>query len=295
MTSLRYNSASLFGVKDIVAVVTGGGSGLGAITTHALVANGAKAVYVLGRRGAALLRTRKNACNPDAVHTIVCDVTSKDNLRAAARLVREQVGYINVLYASSGVIEAATAPPDGSDDIKSLQQKLWKPAVEDFTTTLHVNVTGTFYTAIAFLDLLDEGNKRAAVVAQKSQIVLTSSVSSFARLPFAGFSYSTSKAAVTQLGKMLSTALAPYKIRVNTISPGLFPSEMTQNMTFMQTEGDPREEGAVSPSLVPLERIGTEEEFAGVAVFLASKAGGYLDGAMILLDGGRVGVMPSTY
>ncbi|KID73940.1 Short-chain dehydrogenase/reductase SAT3 [Metarhizium brunneum] len=293
-SSSPYNAASLFGVKELVAVVTGGGSGLGAITTHALVANGAKAVYILGRREEALLTTKKNASNPDVVHTIVCDVTSKDSLAAAANLVREETGYINVLYANSGVIKAATAPHDASDDIKSLQQKLWKPDMEDFTTTLHVNVTGAFYTAIAFLDLLDEGNKRA-IVAAKSQIILISSIASFSRTPLAGFSYSASKAAITQLTKQLSSTLAQYKIRVNAIAPGFFPSEMTQDMPYMKTEKDPREEGALHSSVVPLERVGSEEDFAGVALFLASKAGGYVDGAIILADGGRISLLPSSY
>ncbi|KJK74423.1 hypothetical protein H634G_10330 [Metarhizium anisopliae BRIP 53293] len=278
-SSSPYNAASLFGVKDLVAVVTGGGSGLGAITTHALVANGAKAVYILGRREEALLTTKKNASNPDVVHTIVCDVTSKDSLAAAANLVREETGYINVLYANSGVIKAATAPYDASDDIKSLQQKLWKPDMEDFTTTLHVNVTGAFYTAIAFLGLLDEGNKRATFLAQALRwLFLQRKQSSH---------YSANQ--------QLSSTLAQYKIRVNAIAPGFFPSEMTQDMSYMKTEKDPREEGALHSSVVPLERVGSEEDFAGVALFLASKAGGYVDGAIILADGGRISLLPSSY
>ncbi|KJK86166.1 hypothetical protein H633G_09983 [Metarhizium anisopliae BRIP 53284] len=278
-SSSPYNAASLFGVKDLVAVVTGGGSGLGAITTHALVANGAKAVYILGRREEALLTTKKNASNPDVVHTIVCDVTSKDSLAAAANLVREETGYINVLYANSGVIKAATAPYDASDDIKSLQQKLWKPDMEDFTTTLHVNVTGAFYTAIAFLGLLDEGNKGATFLAQALRwLFLQRKQSSH---------YSANQ--------QLSSTLAQYKIRVNAIAPGFFPSEMTQDMSYMKTEKDPREEGALHSSVVPLERVGSEEDFAGVALFLASKAGGYVDGAIILADGGRISLLPSSY
>lgn len=294
MAASPYNAASLFGVKDLVAVITGGGSGLGAITAHALVANGAKAVYVLGRREAALLTTKNNSPNPDVVHAIVCDVTSKDSLAAAADRIREQVGYINVLFANSGVIKAATGPIDGTDDIKSLQQRLWEPDMEDFTTTLHVNVTGAFYTAVAFLGLLDEGNKRG-VVAEKSQIVLTSSIAGFSRMPFTGFSYSTSKAAVTHLAKQLSTSLASYKIRVNAIAPGFFPSEMTENMSFMSADKNPRQEGAMDAKLIPLERIGSEEDFAGVVLFLASKAGGYLDGTMILTDGGRISLLPNSY
>lgn len=70
---------------------------------------------------------------------------------------------------------------------------------------------------------------------------------------------------------------------------------MTQDMSYMKTEKDPREEGALHSSVVPLERVGSEEDFAGVALFLASKAGGYVDGAIILADGGRISLLPSSY
>lgn len=294
MASPSYSAASLFGVKDLVAVVTGGGSGLGAITTHALVANGAKAVYILGRREEALVSTQRSSANPDVVHPVVCDVTSKDSLTAAVDRIRAEIGYINVLFANSGINKAGTGQIDSQDDVKTVQSKLWKPEMESFTSDLNVNVTGAYFTAVAFLDLLDEGNKRS-VVTEKSQIVLTSSGASFSRMPFSGFAYSASKAAVTHMTKQLSTTLAPYKIRVNAIAPGFFPSEMTQDIPFMKTDKNPRNEGALDPKTVPLERIGTEEDYAGVVLFLASKAGGYLDGTIILIDGGRIAQLPNSY
>ncbi|KAG6040759.1 hypothetical protein E4U41_007199 [Claviceps citrina] len=294
MAALSYSAASLFAVENLVAVITGGGSGLGAIAAHALVANGAKAVYILGRRKEALISTQEKSTKPHVIHPLVCDVTSKDSLTAAVERVRSEVGYINVLFANSGVNQAGSALLESCDDVRTVQSKLWEPEVEAFTRDLHVNVSGVYYTAVAFLNLLDEGNKRA-VVREKSQIVLTSSGASFTRMPFSGFAYSASKAATTQLAKQLSTTLAPYKIRVNAIAPGFFPSEMTQNLPFMQAARDAREEGALDSKTVPLERIGTEEDFAGIVLFLASRAGGYLDGTVILADGGRIATIPSSY
>lgn len=294
MAFSQFSAASLFGVPNVVAVVTGGGSGLGAIAAHALAANGAKAVFVIGRRKSALVETKQKSPNPDLVHPIVCDITHKESLTAAVERIRAQVGYIDVLFANSGVSKAGTGPMSGSETIDDLQQKLWKPDMADFSETMHVNVTGSFYTVVAFLGLLDEGNKRA-VAATKSQVVLTTSVAGFSRVPFAGFSYSASKAAVTHMTKQLSTVLAPYKIRVNGIAPGFFPSEMTQNLPFMKGDKNPREEGALDAQQAPLQRVGTEEEFAGIILFLASKAGGYIDGNVILSDGGRIGIVPSMY
>ncbi|KAG5952465.1 hypothetical protein E4U53_000807 [Claviceps sorghi] len=294
MADSSYSAASLFGVKDLVAVITGGGSGLGAVAAHALVENGAKAVYILGRRKEALDRTQETSTNPHVVHPVVCDITSKDSLTAAVERIRSEIGYIDVLFANSGINKAATRPLDSNDDIRTFQNKLWEPEMEAFTGDLHVNVSGTYFTAVAFLDLLDQGNKRA-VVAPKSQIVITSSAATFSRLAFSGLAYSASKAAVTHVAKQLSTALARYKIRVNAIAPGFFPSEMTENAPFMNVGRNPREEGALDSKLVPLERVGTEEEFAGIVLFLASKAGGYVDGNIILSDGGSIAMIPSCY
>lgn len=294
MASSSYDAASLFGVKDLVAVITGGGSGLGAITAHALAVNGAKAVYILGRRKEALISTREKSTRPHVVHPVVCDVTSKEGLTAAVDRIRSEIGYIDILFANSGINIAGTGSIDPNDDVKTIQDRMWEPTMEDFTSNLHVNVTGAYYTAVAFLDLLDQGNKRA-VVPEKSQIVLTSSGASFSRMPYSGFAYSASKAAVTHMTKQLSTTLAPHKIRVNAIAPGFFASEMTQDQPFMKTAGDPREEGALDSKMVPLRRIGTEEDYAGVILFLASKAGAYMDGTIVLVDGGRIAQIPNSY
>lgn len=295
-TPPNYSSSSLFDISNLVAVITGGGSGLGLIVAHALAANNAKAVYILGRREDSLKACVTNAAsNGDRIHPIVCDVTSKDSLNAAAARVRAEVGYIDVLFANSGVIHANTSVlgPGKNPSIKELQSGLFEPSMEDFTKTLHVNVTGTFYTVLAFLDLLDEGNKRA-VVPQKSNVLITTSVAGYSRSPAAGFSYGASKAAAAHMAKQLATMLAPHKIRVNTIAPGFYPSEMTNKMPWMQGV-NPRDEGSVDVAIVPLERTGSEEDMAGAALFLMSKAGGYIDGNVLLTDGGRLSTMPATY
>ncbi|UKZ74356.1 hypothetical protein TrVFT333_002022 [Trichoderma virens FT-333] len=291
-----YSVESLFRVDGLVAVITGGGSGLGRITAHALAANGAKAVYVLGRREEALAATRDTCPKPEAIRPVVCDVTSKDSLKAAADRVRGELGYCDVVFANSGVITA-----DNSDiiknasnlDIKAIQEGLWEHSMEEFTQSFHVNVTAVLYTVLAFLDLLDEGNKKA-VVAQKSQVIVTTSVATYARLPKAGFAYGSSKAAAGQLAKQLATLLAPHKIRVNSIAPGLYPSEMTER-DIKASEKEVREEGSLPGSFVPLARMGTEEEFGGAMLFLTSKAGGYVDGSVLLADGGRLSITTSTY
>ncbi|RDA83801.1 hypothetical protein CP532_4608 [Ophiocordyceps camponoti-leonardi (nom. inval.)] len=291
-----YKAQSLFEVNNLVAVVTGGGSGLGRVITHALAANGAKAVYILGRREDSLKATRDASSHPQVIHPIVCDVTSKEALAEAAERVRKEIGYCDVVFANSGVATAMvedTVLNVANSTVKDVQQSLWKPDMEEFTKSLHVNVTGVFYTAVAFLDLLDEGNKRG-VIAQKSQVVITSSIAGFVRVIVSSFAYACSKAAVTQLGKQLASTLAHFKIRVNTIAPGIYPSEMTDD-TLLKGTSNPRDEGSMPKEKIPLQRAGKEEEIAGAALFLASAAGGYLDGCVLLTDGGRTSIVPATY
>lgn len=292
-----YGTQRLFDVNDLVAVITGAGSGIGRVMAHALVANGAKLVYILGRRTEALEATRDMSSNPDRIKTIVCDVTSKESLHAAASFVRQDCGYCDIVFANSGISTANVSNILSSAEsmtIQAIQDGLWQHSMDHFTESLHVNVTGVFYTTVAFLDLLAEGNARA-VVPQTSQVVITTSGGAFSRRPAASFAYGSSKAAAGHLAKQLATFLAPFKIRVNSIAPGFYPSEMTENMSFMKAGGDPRLEGSVPSGFIPLERVGSEEDMAGVVLFLASRAGSYIDGTVLLTDGGRGSILPNTY
>lgn len=106
-------------------------------------------------------------------------------------------------------------------------------------------------------------------------------------------SYGQSKAAATHMGKQLSTNLAPYKIRVNVICPGMFPTEMTESI--LPQGKDPCVEGNVPTSLSPLGRYGSEEDMAGLILYLVSRAGTYVDGCVQVADGGRLAQIPSTY
>lgn len=92
--------------------------------------------------------------------------------------------------------------------------------------------------------------------------------------------------------KQIATMFAPYQIRANVIAPGLYPSEMTSDI-FAEIDG--WEEGSMPPEQIPAKRAGREEDMAGVVLFLCSKAGAYLDGNVVVSDGGRLGVVPSTY
>ena len=116
---------------------------------------------------------------------------------------------------------------EAGDDIKAFQAKLWDAGTpEEFTKTFEVNVTSVYYTSVAFLELLDEGNKRRQSPDDPtSQIITTSSIGGFRRDDQTfSLSYSSSKAAVTHLVKTLANTFKSFKIRCNVIAPGLYPS-----------------------------------------------------------------------
>lgn len=118
-------------------------------------------------------------------------------------------------------------PPEPADDIKAFQKKLWEAGTkEEFNKTFEVNVTAVYYTTVAFMDLLDAGNKRAASPDEPtSQVITVSSIGGLRRDDKVfSLSYSASKAAVMQLAKILVNTLKRWKIRSNIIAPGMYPS-----------------------------------------------------------------------
>jgi NAD(P)-dependent dehydrogenase (short-subunit alcohol dehydrogenase family) len=242
-------ASALFRVDGIVAAITGGGTGkssasllrlfsrltakvgIGLIMAKALAANGAKKVYILGRRLEVLETAAKET--PGLV-PVQCDVTSKDSIQAAVDKIASDTGYVHLLIANSGVM----GPPAswGADkSIPEMRRSLFTDnSIEDFTEAYRVNVAGALFTMAAFLELLDAGNKNAlaggygggaaapggAVPAIQSQVIITSSIAAFVRGGSTPPSYGGSKAAIMQIAKQASSQLAPHGIRVNAFAPG---------------------------------------------------------------------------
>ncbi|KAL2838204.1 hypothetical protein BJX68DRAFT_279866 [Aspergillus pseudodeflectus] len=346
--SSSFDINTLFGVKDLVAVVTGGGSGLGSVISRALATNGAKRVYILGRRLNALHETAST--HPEIIVPIVADVTDPTSLTAAADRIREEIGYVDFLVAGAGMVylhpPAAPAPgpapapttstadaSDGSGDGagqgtgglslssgkiqvgRTLPPSPTAPQVEsfllattpdEFLTSYRVNTMGVFYTIAAFTSLLDAGNNRqgehdpvcasattqreqkeptAINVQRKSHVVAIASVSGQNNNATGGCAYGMSKAAVIQLMGQMMRVLAPLGIRVNTLSPGVFPSNLAGTpANYAMTA-----EGTFPTELIPLRRAGTDQEMAGTILYLASRAGGYVNGHVLVVDGGNLG------
>ncbi|KAK2757117.1 hypothetical protein FQN54_005087 [Arachnomyces sp. PD_36] len=301
MSHLEINK--LFSVEGMVAVITGGGSGLGLIMAQALAANGASKVYIIGRREHKLTEAASSSPKPGTIIPIVGDVGSKDSLQNAYDQISASTTHIDLLVANSGVMGPLGMPQKGEGaSLAEIREHLWNIPMEQFTNTAHVNVTGAFYTAVAFLPLLEEANKRRPADAgpnvPRPQIIVTTSIAGFMRAmnPAMSYAYSSSKAAANHLVKQLSTALAGHQIRVNGISPGLYHSEMS--IRRYEKDDIPNKglnEGSFGVDQIPLTRSGSEEDIAGVILWLAGRTGSYVNGNIVISDGGRLAVHQATY
>lgn len=280
--------------------------GLGRIMARALAVNGASKIFVLGRREDALRQTAAQA-QDGVIVPVKCDITSKESLESAYQTVAAQTTHVDVLFANGGILgPLMRSPPPKADgtppSLAELREELFNIPMEEFTNVLNVNVTGSYYTVLAFLPLLEAANKKrpapqvGVLTAPTAQVVITSSIAGFNRkVPFS-YAYNTSKAGATHLVKMLATNLSSYDIRVNGIAPGLYDSEMANSVfTEQGAQGGGISEGSFPREMIPLTRAGSEEDFAGLILWLASNSGGYLNGAMMLTDGGRISVVPNTY
>ncbi|RYP86135.1 hypothetical protein DL769_000813 [Monosporascus sp. CRB-8-3] len=292
------DSSGLFRVDGMVAVVTG----IGLMMTNALVGAGAKKVYILGRRKEVLEEAA--AVHPSII-PVECDVSTKPSLQAAVDFVAKDAGYVNLVVANSGVLG-----PDKSYNpalsVTELRQTLFDEVpMEDFTQAFHVNVSGAYFTMLAFLELLDAGNKEALrggfgapievgsdVPSIQSQVIFTSSISAYSRMRTSMPAYTASKAAIAHLAKHASTNLAKYGIRVNALAPGLFPSELASGLIATR---DPSKESSDDPMFIPARRFGGDEEMGGSVLYLAGRAGAYCNGLILVNDGGKLSTMPSEY
>ncbi|PIL35180.1 hypothetical protein GSI_02970 [Ganoderma sinense ZZ0214-1] len=279
---------SLFSVEGLVAVVTGGGTGIGLMIAKALEHNGA-IVYIVSRRLDVLEAAASEHNRRGNLIPLQGDVTDRESMQAVAETIRERHGYINLLVNNAGLAKnfLPKLPGPGEVDIKKYQEMLWNAGTpQDFSDAFDVNVSAVWYNAVCFLDLLDAGNKRNNTPGVSSQILTVASGGAFRKDDKVfSVSYTLSKSAATHLGKMLAHFLKDWQIRSNVIAPGIFPSEMVDGLISDE----------YVKASVPLHRAGTIDDMGGLVLFLSSRAGAYLNGTVQLIDGGRLLLYPSSY
>ncbi|AAW47206.2 hypothetical protein CNN02360 [Cryptococcus deneoformans JEC21] len=270
----------IFDVKGKVVLVTGGGTGLGKAISSGFVQNGAK-VYITGRRQQVLEEAAKEIGGD--IIPIQGDVSTKEGCKAIADALSAKESKLDALINCAGVMRAYKTTIKDHNNPDEVEKLLWEGHDDDdFSYSNAININGPYFMTCALIPLLRKSDLRS--------VVIIASIAGLANQRATGsVSYGVSKAAAIHLGKLLAGRLHPLKIRVNTICPGIFPSEMTgKNDAGQGLEYDIGEIPTKAAKRSTVGRPGLPEEIVGPVLLLSSKAGGYFDGAMLTVDGGRL-------
>ncbi|SLM40904.1 short chain dehydrogenase reductase family [Lasallia pustulata] len=279
----------IFSVKDFVCVVTGGGTGIGLMCTQALAANGAR-VYITGRRMEAL-ETAAKAHSPSDEGQIIpigpCDVTKKEDLEKLVSDISKREKHVNLLITNAGV-SGPKAEPESSKATE-LKDTLWQNEdFEQWNSTFNTNVSSVYFTTVAFLPLLQAGTETYGP--RTASVIVISSMSGIMRHAQGHFSYNAAKGATVHLAKLMSAEFEKTEIRVNSIAPGYFPSEMTAKESGEDQKSHLPDEKVQEKGHTPAQRPGSDEEMAQAVIFLARNT--YVNGEIIAVDGGTLNKVP---
>jgi NAD(P)-dependent dehydrogenase (short-subunit alcohol dehydrogenase family) len=248
----------LFSIRGKVAVVTGGSRGIGEMISRGYVAAGAR-VYISSRKAAACEALANELSEQGVCIPLPADLSTPEGARELAAAVAAREPEVHVLVNNAGA---------------SWGEPLDDYAVEGFDKVMDLNVRGVFLLTQALAPQL----RAAATAEDPARVINVGSIDGGFHVPsYEAYAYSASKAAVHQLTRHLGKFLAADHVTVNAIAPGLFPSKMT---AFMFDH----EEQLVAG--IPMGRAGRPEDMAGIAIYLASRAGAYTTGAVIPVDGG---------
>jgi len=251
---------SLFSVSGKVAVVTGGSRGIGLMIAEGLVRSGVT-VYISSRKADVCEDVARRLSEYGTCIAIPADLADEEGVDALAAALGERESEIDILVNNAGATWGAP---------------LLEYPDEAWDKVLATNVKAVFQLSTALLPLLRAG----ADEDDPARIINIGSIDGIRVPAMENYAYAASKAAVHMLTRQLAHTLASEQITVNAIAPGPFPSKM---MAFV-LDADGGEEMVASG--VPLGRIGRAEDVAGTVIYLSSRAGSYLTGAVIPVDGG---------
>jgi len=244
-------------LKDKVAVVTGGNSGIGLATAKAFVRKGAK-VAITGRSEATLEAAQKEL-GPDVL-VIKADMSRVSEIAAAMSRIKERFGRIDALFVNAGI--GRFVPFEEVTE-------------EFFDETMATNLKGVFFTV----------QKAAPLLTRGAAVVLNASINAHMGLP-ASSVYGASKAAVVNLAKTLSADLLPRGVRVNVVSPGPVATPIFDRMGLPEEQA--RQMRDRITDRVPLKRFGRPDEIAAAVLFLSSSESSFIVGTELVVDGGMI-------
>jgi NAD(P)-dependent dehydrogenase (short-subunit alcohol dehydrogenase family) len=253
----------LFSMHDKICVITGGSRGLGYAIAQAFFAAGAKRIYITARKAEACEKAAAQLSQMTQTGECIAlpgDISNMEEIARLVSLLEEKEAHIDVLVNNAGVgwlSPLTDFPEQGWDKVMNL------------------NVKTPFFLTKAMIPLL---SKNATADATTSVINIGSIAGIMGSTDT--FSYAPSKAAVHQMTRNLGATLAEQHIRVNAIAPGRFHTKMTE---YASSDTAAYE---AEIKAIPLHRWGTDPDIMGVALMLASRAGAFITGQIITVDGG---------
>lgn len=248
---------NLFSLEGRTALITGGSRGIGKMIAKGFIAHGAK-VYISSRKIEQCDATAAELSKDGECISLPQDVSTVEGSKQLAARYGEHEAGLDILVNNAGAAWGAPFdefPEDGWDKVMDL------------------NVKGLFFLTQAMHGAL----KNAASHEKPSKVINIASIDGIKINPWETYSYQASKAAVIHLTRRLAARLIEDDIAVSGIGPGAFASEMNRVA---------RDAGDSVGKMIPAKRIGTDEDMAGTAIYLASRAGDYVVGDTVFVDGG---------
>ncbi|MDQ8018272.1 MAG: SDR family oxidoreductase [Bordetella sp.] len=246
----------LFSLKGRTALITGGSRGIGRMIAEGYLAAGAR-VYISARKAAACDQTAKELSALGHCVSLPADVSTMEGIRGLVEAYGKHEDSLDILVNNAGAAWGAPYdefPESGWDKVADLNMKT------------------PFFLTQALTPML-----KKAATDHLAKVIHIASIDGISVNPWETYSYAASKAGLIHLTKRMALKLAPERIVVSAIAPGPFASDMNK---------DARDHGEEVAERVPLGRIGSTEDMAGAAVYLASRAGDYVVGSTLVVDGG---------
>jgi len=257
--------AKLFSLEGRVAVVTGGSRGIGAMIAEGFLAAGAARVYITARKAEAVADTAARL--GERCIALPGDISTTAGIEALVEDLATRETRLDILVNNAGVAWGA--------DFEDFPEMGWDKV-------MNLNVKTPFFLTQKLLPML-----KAGATQHPGKVINIASIDGLRINPWETYSYQASKAAVIHLTKRMAARLIRDNIVVTCICPGAFPSEMNKAAKNAPDK---------SSQAIPSRRVGDLEDMAGGAIYLASRAGDYVVGTPLPIDGGVVnGWMPDEF